>query len=91
MQCIIAGIEVGENGTPHLQGYVQLTKRHRLSWLKNLYQGHTLSLRGLDAMWMRETIARKKEIGMRKEISSTMMAMGQGRGRERSYKIVKSI
>lgn len=33
----IIGYEVGESGTPHLQGYVQLTKRKRLVTLKREY------------------------------------------------------
>ena len=27
--------EVGENGTSHLQGYFQLTKKNRMAWIKN--------------------------------------------------------
>lgn len=39
---IIFGYEVGENGTPHLQGYVELLKRIRLTGLKKIMpaRGH---------------------------------------------------
>lgn len=30
----IAQLEVGESGTPHVQGYFQLKDKHRLSWLQ---------------------------------------------------------
>lgn len=33
---ICFGKEVGENGTPHLQGYLELTKKQRLSGVKSL-------------------------------------------------------
>lgn len=33
---VVYGIEVGESGTPHLQGYVQLKKKLRLSQVKSL-------------------------------------------------------
>jgi len=33
---IVYGIEAGESGTPHLQGYVQLKKKLRLAQVKTL-------------------------------------------------------
>lgn len=45
---LIAGKEKGENGTPHLQGYLQLKKKKRLTALKKLFpeQIHWESSRG---------------------------------------------
>lgn len=34
---VVYGKEVGENNTPHLQGYVELTKKCRLSYMKKLH------------------------------------------------------
>jgi len=36
---LIFGKEVGESGTPHLQGYLQLSSRRTLSWLKANFNG----------------------------------------------------
>lgn len=36
---IIIGKEVGENGTPHLQGYIRLPAKRRLAFLKALHHG----------------------------------------------------
>lgn len=33
----VCGREVGENGTPHLQGYVRFQKPQRFSWWKNQF------------------------------------------------------
>jgi len=38
--------EVGENGTPHLQGYFQLNKRNRLDWLRGNFQAHFSNAKG---------------------------------------------
>lgn len=32
---IIAGWEVGDSGTPHIQGYIELSKKQRITWLKS--------------------------------------------------------
>lgn len=37
---IVYGKEVGAQGTPHLQGYVQLEKKIRLSGLRKLFEAH---------------------------------------------------
>lgn len=31
----IMGYEIGKKGTPHIQGFVQFTKKRRLTWVKN--------------------------------------------------------
>lgn len=36
VQYLVAGKEVGENGTPHLQGFVSLSSRKRLAYVKTL-------------------------------------------------------
>lgn len=43
---IIYGKEVGEQGTPHLQGYVQMEKRTRMTALRKLLQCHWSPARG---------------------------------------------
>jgi len=35
---LIFGREIGENGTPHLQGYLELKTKQRLSWLKKKHE-----------------------------------------------------
>lgn len=37
MHFMICGIEVGENGTKHIQGYVQMKKKHRLTKMKTFF------------------------------------------------------
>ena len=36
IQRLVVQSEVGENGTPHLQGFLVLSARHELSWLKRI-------------------------------------------------------
>lgn len=43
---IIIGKEVGESGTPHLQGYIQLDKRTSLSKIGGLFPWHVEETRG---------------------------------------------
>jgi hypothetical protein len=38
-QYVVFGMEVGEEGTPHLQGYLQLPKRLRFNQVKSLIGG----------------------------------------------------
>lgn len=38
--------EVGANGTPHLQGYMQLKKKNRITWLLTYFQAHFTVARG---------------------------------------------
>lgn len=47
-QFLIYGREVGEQGTPHLQGYVQLHDKKRLTWLKKniSYEAHWEAAKG---------------------------------------------
>lgn len=47
MQYLICGIEVGEGGTPHLQGYVQFKKRKSLNQVKQFFpRAHLEKMRG---------------------------------------------
>lgn len=42
---LVFGREIGESGTPHLQGYLELSKRLRFSTLKKLLVGYHLEPR----------------------------------------------
>lgn len=90
VQFVVVGQEVGETGTPHLQGYVELFVKRRLKWVKdNIDQtAHFEVRRGpreaardyccKDGLWYETGEWHKEERGRRRDIEMMVEAATSG-------------
>lgn len=60
---LIIGKETGENGTPHIQGFIQLVKKQRLGQVRNLLGGraHCEIMAQNSTPWAASTYCKKEE------------------------------
>ena len=87
---LVMGREVGERGTMHLQGYVELTERKRLVWLKQhiTLRAHWEARKGpreaardyccKDGDWIEFGIWKEEERGRRRDVEVMVEQASQG-------------
>ncbi|GAI08280.1 unnamed protein product, partial [marine sediment metagenome] len=87
---LVMGREVGEGGTPHLQGYLEMTERKRIQWLKDniSLRAHLEPRRGTreeardycmkDGDWIEVGFWREEERGRRRDIEIMVEQASQG-------------
>jgi len=90
MRYLVMGREIGEGGTPHLQGYLELKKQERLTWLREHVNGraHYEMRRGSrdeardycmkDGDWLETGEWKEEERGRRSDIERMVEQASQG-------------